>query len=150
MKWILRCHFHFVITILPPNLNYTRSVIKAQAIIGERRFYDYYHISYILLLPISKDNSILVCRLAMGLICAFLRMVWGGRKGEEFLPSVRASIQPDTSVGTVRFRTQYLKDFSGSKFLLYPFYYKGALLWLASRACLYWQSDVKSTENTWH
>ena len=29
-----------------------------------------------------KDNTTLVCRLAMWLICTFLRMVWGGEKGE--------------------------------------------------------------------
>ena len=46
----------------------------------------------------------------MWLICAFLRMVRGGGKGEGYSPSVRASIQPDTTVGTVRFRTQHLKD----------------------------------------
>ena len=68
-----------------------------------------------------KDNTILVCRLVMWLICAFLRIVWGVRKGEGYSPSVRASIQPDTTVGTVRFRTQYLKHFSRSNFLLCPF-----------------------------
>ena len=62
----------------------------------------------------TKDNTILVCRLAMWLICAFLRMVWGGGKGEGYSLSVRASTQPDTIVGKVRFRTQYLKDFSRS------------------------------------
>ena len=66
----------------------------------------------------SKDNTMLVCRLAMWLICAFLRMVWGGGKG--YSPSVRASTQPDTTVGTVRFRTQYLKDFSRFNLLLCP------------------------------
>ena len=57
----------------------------------------------------------------MWLICAFLRMVWGGGKGEAYSLSVRASTQPDTTVGTVRFRTQYPKDFSRSRFLLCPF-----------------------------
>ena len=38
------------------------------------------------------------------LICTFLREVWGGGKGEGNVPSVRASNQPDTTVGTVRFR----------------------------------------------
>ena len=76
-----------------------------------------------------KDNTILVCRLAMWLICTFLRMVWGGGKGEGYSPSVRASTQPDTTVGTVRFRTLYLKNFSRSKSHLCPFYSnKGALL----------------------
>ena len=79
----------------------------------------------------TKDNTILVCRLAMCLICAFLRMVWGGGKGEGYSPSVRASTQPDKTVGTVRFRTQYLKNFSCSKYLLCPFQRnKGALVWL--------------------
>ena len=64
---------------------------------------------------------VLVCRLVMCEICAFLRIVWGCGKGEGYSPSVRASIQPDTTVGTVRFRTQYLKHFSRSNFLLCPF-----------------------------
>ena len=34
---------------------------------------------------------------------------------------IRASIQPDTTVGTVRFRNQYLKHFYRSNFLLCPF-----------------------------
>ena len=75
-----------------------------------------------------KDYTIQVYRLVMTLICNFLRMVWGGGKG--YSPSVRASTQPDTTVGTVRFRTLYLKNFSRSKLLLCPFYSnKGALLW---------------------
>ena len=41
-----------------------------------------------------KDNTILVCRLAMWVICAFLRMVWGPGVGKG---SVRASTQPDTT-----------------------------------------------------
>ena len=65
----------------------------------------------------------------MTLICTFLRMVWGGGKGEGYSPSVRTSTQPDTTVGTARFRTLYLENFSRSKFLLCPFYSdKGALL----------------------
>ena len=68
-----------------------------------------------------KDNTILVCRLAIWLICTFLRLVWGGGKVEGYSPSVRTSTQPDTTVGTVRFRTHYLKHFSRSNFLLYPF-----------------------------
>ena len=68
-----------------------------------------------------KDNTILVCRLIMWLICAFLRVVCRGGKGEGYSPSVRASIQPDTTVGTARFRTQYLKHSSCSNFLLCPF-----------------------------
>ena len=39
----------------------------------------------------NKDNTILVCRLAIWLICAFLRMVWGGGKGEGYSLSVRVS-----------------------------------------------------------
>ena len=66
----------------------------------------------------TKDKTILVCRLAMWPICTFLRIVWGGGKGEGYSPSVGASTQPDTTVGTVRFRTLYLKNFSRSKFLL--------------------------------
>ena len=66
----------------------------------------------------------------MWLICAFLRKVWGGGKGEEYSPSVRASTQPDTTLGTVRFRTLYLKKFSRSKSRLCPFYRNtGAILW---------------------
>ena len=54
----------------------------------------------------------------------------GRREREGYSPSVRASTQPDTTVGTVRFGTQYLKDFSRSKYLLCPFQgNKGALLW---------------------
>ena len=60
-------------------------------------------------------------RRVMTLICTFLRMVLGGGKNEGDSPSVRASTQPDTTVGTVRFRTQYLEHFSRSKFLLCPF-----------------------------
>ena len=41
------------------------------------------------------------------LICSFLRDLWGGRKGEGNVPSVRASTQLDTTVGTVRFCTLY-------------------------------------------
>ena len=65
-----------------------------------------------------KDNTILVCRLVMWLICAFLRIVWGGGKG--YTPLVRTSTQPDTTVGTVRFRTLDIQIFSRSKFRLCP------------------------------
>ena len=58
-----------------------------------------------LLLVDGKGNTILVCKLAMWLICTFMRMIWGGGKGEGYSPSVRASTQPDTTVGAVRFRT---------------------------------------------
>ena len=52
------------------------------------------------------------------MICTFLREVWGGGKGEDKVPSVRASTQPDTTVGTVRFCTLYTKVFSRYKFFL--------------------------------
>ena len=67
-----------------------------------------------LLMHEYKDNTLLECRLTMWLICTFLRVMWGGGTGEGYSPSVRASIQPYTTVGTVRFHTQYLKDFSRS------------------------------------
>ena len=41
--------------------------------------------------------------------------VWGDGKGEGNVPSVRASTQPDTTVGTVRFCTLYTKVSSRSK-----------------------------------
>ena len=63
---------------------------------------------------VLEDNTILVYRSVMTLSCPFLRMVWGGGKGEGYSPSVRTSTQPDTTVGTVRFHTKYLKDFSRS------------------------------------
>ena len=47
----------------------------------------YTHIIYMYI----KDNTILVYRLAIWLICAFLRMVWGGGRGEGYSLSVRAS-----------------------------------------------------------
>jgi len=78
----------------------------------------------------------------MWLICAFLRMVWGGGKGEGYSPSVRASTQPDTTVGTERFRTLYLQNFSRSKSCLCPFYI-GAILWF--RRCLFALSDGQLT-----
>ena len=48
--------------------------------------------------------------------------VWGGGKGEGNVPSVRASIQPDTTVGTVRFCTLYTKVFCRSNSCFCPFY----------------------------
>ena len=48
--------------------------------------------------------------------------VWEGGKGEGNVPSVRASTQPHTTVGTVRFCTLYTKVFSRSKSRLCPFY----------------------------
>jgi len=46
----------------------------------------------------------------MTLICTFLTEVCGGGKGGKVrtVVSVRASTQPDKTVGTVRFRTLYL------------------------------------------
>ena len=55
----------------------------------------------------------------------------GRREGGRVLAvaSERASTQPDTIVGTVRFRTLHLKNFSRSKSHLCPFYSnKDALL----------------------
>ena len=48
--------------------------------------------------------------------------VWGGGKGEGNVPTVRASTQPDTPVGTVRFCTLYTKVFCRSKSRLRSFY----------------------------
>ena len=42
--------------------------------------------------PKPKDNTILVYRLVTWMFCAFLRIVWGGGKGEGYSLSVRASI----------------------------------------------------------
>ena len=79
----------------------------------------------------TKDNTLLVCRLAMWLICTFLRMVWGGGKG--YSPSVRAGTQPDTTVGTVRFCTLYTNVFFRSKSRLCPFY---ILVWYLLWVCI--------------
>jgi len=49
----------------------------------------------------KDNNTILVCRLAMWLICTFLRMVWGGGKGEEYSLSVRTSSQPSVQYDSV-------------------------------------------------
>ena len=48
--------------------------------------------------------------------------MWGGGKEEGNVPSVRASTQPDTTVGTVRLYTLYTKVFSRSKSRFCPFY----------------------------
>ena len=70
----------------------------------------------------SSTCGIVTPRRDTSLICSFLREVWGGGKGEGNVPSVRASTQPDTTVGTVRFCTLYTKVLSRSKSRLCPFY----------------------------
>ena len=72
--------------------------------------------------PQNSACGIVTHRRDTTLICSFLREVWGGRKGEGNVSSVRASTQPDTTVGTVRFCTLYTKVFSRSKSRLCPFY----------------------------
>ena len=56
--------------------------------------------------PQNSACGIVTPRRDTRLICTFLREVWGGWKGEGNVPSVRASTQPDTTVGTVRFCTR--------------------------------------------
>ena len=72
--------------------------------------------------PQNSACGIVTYRRDTRLICSFLREVWGGGKGEGNVSSVRASTQPDTTVGTVRFCTLYTKVFSRSKSRLCPFY----------------------------
>ena len=72
--------------------------------------------------PQNSACSVVTHRRDMTLICSLLREVWGGGKGEGKVPSVRASTQPDTTVGTVRFCTLYTKVFFRSKSRLCLFY----------------------------
>jgi len=50
----------------------------------------------------TKDKTILVCRLAMWLICTFLRIVWGGGKGEGY-SSCRYAPVPNLIILSVRY-----------------------------------------------
>ena len=100
--------------------------------VGTVRFCTLYLFSLVLNFSCSLSNTSMVSSLVMTLIWTFLRKVWGGRKGEGYVPYIGTRLYLtwyECQYGTIPY-TLYLKNFSRSKFLLCPFYNnKGALLW---------------------
>jgi len=89
---------------------------------------------------VASQNSacgIVTQRRDTTLICFFLREVWGGGKGEGNVPSVRASTQPDTTVGTERFCTFYTKVFFRYKIPFVSLLYTSMVSSLIVMLCLY-------------